>query len=1149
MRRPARLFLFAFVLFALLLVVAVVAVQAVLWSSLPQEKVVPIVERALGLEVRTAKLSTGWLGGTTLTDVEVSVPLEGKPFVAAPRIEVEHTGVLGLLFTRDFDLHKLRIEKPVLTVREMPGAAWNAQEAWDIIQQKLNRDDGKPSGRPPQLPVVEVVDATLRIERLGGASATFEGFTATATPRGQLEYVVNASAPMLGKADVSVALQKPYRHDAAFELAPDLAALRTLFGEEVPALAAAGVWRGEFKDGIVTGRLRLDRGEVDAQRVTGEADVRYETGPQKLRVQPDGMQLVVKHIDEPIRFVGGAAMFDWKEAVALEGLKVFGLGTEATLTGSLDPRQLTGDLAVGWRGDSRRLRTAHRGEVRVEATRGVTGNRRLRVTGVAGGDTPWGDVLADLSVDAAGESWLNLRGRADAQRLSVAQDGSRFHLDGLAAAWVFDWPRFTLERVALPESERPRTVAATGHYDFVANTWNAQLESTAFTLPASPVPIDRFTFQASGTLAEAVVESITVQRGVVQLSAAGAYRFGGERPLDLVVTLDKAPVSLGRDEESVRLTAENLTGRLVVTGQLAPLDVRADGDLLAIALRIGGDAVGDVSMLVESRLTDAEYRVTAAAPRWMGGRWRLDGAWDRARKRGQFDMVGERLELKAIDELLDLPVEVGGLGELRVAIRSPSRTAGGRFDAEGTFAVDALALTAYHAHVAAERVDGRLLLDDTKLLLREVRAKRGDAELTIDADVPLGGDGPTTSDLVMRDWPVVFDGGTASIALTGRGRVELPPEGQPFATASLATAWTVRDRPVGTLDIDGSVRPGRVEVRRIAGDVLGGSVSGQGVIDLETFIPTDFSLEAEGVSAAQLQPFINDLVELNGDVSGALVLEHAADPRALGPIRGTFTLDASDVSVQRIPLGQGFGVAYTDAKRLVLENLEIDAAGGKLKLWGRVTERPGGTGPDAATSARPPSEWIAFGSAALENGDLRIISTALDPEGRPIVGTLAGDLTLSAPLSDWRRAFGQGSLTVRDSDLVNIPLIATIYNLANLQPGATPDGRGRSEFRIENEAVFFPVFQFSSFGLDVHLIRLRVHDLWQGKRSPLSGYATWTQTLLPESTWLQSINEAIQNLQTDLTVNRVTGTVAEPAIEPVPFQTVRSVLGQAVGGR
>src|SRR4051812_23307662 len=168
---PRRWSLRLFLIAALLIVIALVATQFVLWSNVPRDLVLGQLEKQLGLRVSAASLTTGWLGDTELRDVAIALPLSDDALAKVPEMRVKHTSLFGLLLTRSVALDLVELHNPRLLVRQDAAGRWNVQEVAELLARAAGKqtaeDQAKKSSRPT-LPRVRIIDATIDVVGRGG---------------------------------------------------------------------------------------------------------------------------------------------------------------------------------------------------------------------------------------------------------------------------------------------------------------------------------------------------------------------------------------------------------------------------------------------------------------------------------------------------------------------------------------------------------------------------------------------------------------------------------------------------------------------------------------------------------------------------------------------------------------------------------------------------------------------------------------------------------------------------------------------------------------------------------------------------------------------------------------------------------------------
>src|SRR5690348_6832338 len=126
--RVRRWMLRFFLVVLILLVLAAIAVQIVLWTTIPRSLVVGQVEKGMGLRFGVTGLATNWLGHTSMSGVKVALPLQEQSFFDVPSMKVKHTNLLAILLGWDVTIKAVELENPVLYVRQDTTGRWNLQE-------------------------------------------------------------------------------------------------------------------------------------------------------------------------------------------------------------------------------------------------------------------------------------------------------------------------------------------------------------------------------------------------------------------------------------------------------------------------------------------------------------------------------------------------------------------------------------------------------------------------------------------------------------------------------------------------------------------------------------------------------------------------------------------------------------------------------------------------------------------------------------------------------------------------------------------------------------------------------------------------------------------------------------------------------------
>ncbi len=332
----------------------------------------------------------------------------------------------------------------------------------------------------------------------------------------------------------------------------------------------------------------------------------------------------------------------------------------------------------------------------------------------------------------------------------------------------------------------------------------------------------------------------------------------------------------------------------------------------------------------------------------------------------------------------------------------------------------------------------------------------------------------------------------------------------------------------------------RLALHRLNGDLLSGSVNGKGNIDLADREHATFDIDWHGLDPTLLSPVAAPLQETEGTLAGSIKLAPTDDPHPIGPLQLTLQLNQTGATYRGLPLGVGKATAYLDPEpanhqpRYVLHDMKVQAAGGELDLWGRVSWHDHATA-EQNTSEQRGSEpadaggrWYVFAKGKAKQFDLKMVTQTLRPQAEPMLGRVDAEATVISPLEDWSVASGHGSMSLTKSDLANLPIISLLYDLANVRFGKQkPEGEGEARFRVEDGLLVFDRFHYTNRGTQIELAG-KVQDIWAGDASPIRGYAMVSVAPLPDVALLDTINKALSQLQTDAIVVRIDGTLAEP---------------------
>ena len=1115
-----------------LIILAAIVVQGVLWSDLPRRVIVAQLERQLGLVVQVDDVSTGWFGRTRLEAMQFSLPLENQAIFEARTITVSHAALLRLVVTGDLALQRLEVEQPRIFLRQADSGNWNVADLVQILQARFDQAEDSAGGGPPSLPDLRLIDAVIEVHRPERPAVTIGPVQVQGDAASSLRYRVAVRSPAFGEVSGHLAGGDPWQHEMELDLTPAQSVLASL-GVGSPALSVRGRYEGHLANGTVQGLLTLRELHAGERSMQGQFDVRFDPQVRRLSLRPSEVTLHLAG-PEPVYLRGGEARYTFGGQLELDDLALHAVGIDAVMTGLLNPQRQTGDATLTWRNGRQGDALDHRGRAELSLSRGISGGHGLRLSAEARGRTAAGEVDLAGSVRMFGPNWTTLAGRLVVDRLGLQRDGQRFDVDQAWGRLALTDGMLRLQHLHLPATQQRRLVI-NGDYALDSRQWQVAARGSELMFPGLEAPVGQLSLQVDGNDDRVDIRSATLTGAGLQFRATGAYIYRDPQPLSLNVAVEHLPPSR-RGDQPAMVTAERLFGGVTLHGTVSPLDVRLQGELTARSLRVRQDDLGDVVMTVNGSAGLAGMELVAEAPAWFGGRWRVDGAWDRIQRQVAVEVHAQEVDLSLMPQIFDLPVALKGAGGGTMTLTVPGLQ-WPQFSIDGRFEADDLAVAVSGVETAAQRLEGQLQMDRRALRLTQVQL--ADANSRIDATMTARFDRETAieAQAMLTHWPFAIPAADTTIDLTGETAIDFDPtRNRRVGHARVDAVVQQLGRMLVETAVDAAVSHDRLTLRRLDGRLLRGSLQGQGVVDLSDLVRSDLTIQWDHIEPAELSPWLPAMELFDGSVSGSLTARHTNEPKALEPLEITIDLDASETSFSGLALGVGDATAYSDGRRLVLQGFELAAAGGTLNLWGRLSHHV--------------DQWHLYANAKTQSLDLQLLTQALVPQ-REVVGRLDTDMVVLMPLDDWRSAMGRGRISVRDSDLANIPLFQSLFSLMNLQLGTTePDGRGEGDLRVEQGQLLVRGFRYQNRGTQINLVPLRIDDIWAGGDSRIAGSATLTQNVLPEIEFFGSVNEALAVLQSDLVAARLEGTLGQPIVTVQTLQGVTQPLTDVItGGR
>jgi hypothetical protein len=155
-------------------------------------------------------------------------------------------------------------------------------------------------------------------------------------------------------------------------------------------------------------------------------------------------------------------------------------------------------------------------------------------------------------------------------------------------------------------------------------------------------------------------------------------------------------------------------------------------------------------------------------------------------------------------------------------------------------------------------------------------------------------------------------------------------------------------------------------------------------------------------------------------------------------------------------------------------------------------------------------------------------------------GILSGSFTIVGRPKDPDLAFGEGHLTISQSDLAGTGPIAFLYNLMHLSHSASkPRGNGTLDFRVQNKSINIVSLRYFDRGAEVHAAGA-IGDISKLSRSPVD--ITIIGSVRPlksiDLPGVVDIDEALDAIQRGAVTVRVTGPLNNTVTKKVLFSDI-----------
>lgn len=579
---------------------------------------------------------------------------------------------------------------------------------------------------------------------------------------------------------------------------------------------------------------------------------------------------------------------------------------------------------------------------------------------------------------------------------------------------------------------------------------------------------------------------------------------------------------------------------IVARGSLHPLALHYDGTVIGTGVQLGQSTLNRIEATFQGETDVGESRFVITHADALQGTMSVDATLDHRSREvvGQVSVDG--VDVATAMELVRDPaaaMQIGGrLGASGLVSIPVSNVGQARFNGQWTWS------NVMVGEVAVGDIAGKARLKDGVVSLSDIGVQRDDgSDVAAEAALNLHTLLATLSvraqqlplELAERDLRLVVDGsGAASINLA-----ESTVTGEGVLAGTGLSSTNEVGRFSARLVASGST----VEVKDIEVLCLGGKIEGSASTSIRAWDRPSGRFEARGLDLARVRELfpeidlIPDRLALQGLLDANVFISPAVERHSPGPVMIDIELKPRDAFIGTMAWRDSGLTVFAAPRRLIVQSSRFSLADGVVTAWGRLSW----------THDAP----FVHVHSGFRDVSLDQVFHVLGDDPRPVPGKLSGEVAIGTYLASPHRAFGQAEVTIRESDLANVPLIAVLYQALRLQIGEQqPLGEGVLRARLDGDRLDITRLTYFNRGVDV-ISRVRVENIWLGEASPVMGFAVGTlRPLKNRASLLRDVDTMMKVMQSGAGSVEISGTIANHEIKAVPFKNIAASVRSALSG-
>jgi hypothetical protein len=1036
-----------------------------------------------------------------------------------------------LIIGRPLDLSALDLRDPRLIVRQNIGGRWNVQDVIELLARAGGKQKAEESNQPAAaLPRVTIANGTLEIFDRKDRHAVIQPISLEAKPDSLLLWRYEADVPTRMHLLGEVAPGGRWNHQVqitAQNVDPWVAAWISDWPDNA---MLDGRWAGYLQDDGISGRLDVRQSQFGDFAAAGGLVI--SGNPSNLRIRPEALTITSAEAAFPeVRTTGGTTMLVGS-TIKAEGLRLAVANGMVDVDGEWNFFAGTASIAADWEIVALPRGATHSGSLSGSLVSPWPNQLELSTHLQARGAAAGGNFNLDVSASGQGTSWNAMNIQLSAPQIAYAGRRSIAFNDVVASVTT------SASTIALNDIRATSggSITGNGAINLDNHDWRLWLDAGGWTLPRSDDATLTFMVNAWGNRDKARLKQLYIRSGDVDVVVDGWYVYAEPKPLDADLYITHLPeVAVGGDavEESRAITGR-LRGDGHLNGTIHPLELSVNGTLFGRNLFIRQRPLGDVAIILKGSIDENEAQLRSEELALLGGRWKLSGFYPWRDRASGLTVEVQDLPLAEVSDLMETANLAGTVdGRWIFDIPELSRS---RVGMEGSFeAMDVRA-----PNFAADRIEGKTSMAGAILSADPVVLSRGEGSAEGNLSVNVNDYKTLKVKFASTNWPVTPDRGTLAALVTGNAEVDIDlADRTAFGPVEVAAEISRAGEPLGQARLQAQLTERIVDVRMLEASALGGRFTATGSYNIDKPLETIAQAEWDNLEGPELSKLFPRLDGLEGAFGGAAKVAPAKDPRAIEPLRLSMAIEATpDANYRGAQIGNAEINAFMNTNRFVVDHSTFLIADGTVEAWMRTSQH----------ETAPLFTQLIVNYDHLDLDKLAHAGGAPRDERYP--GRLTGRITLVGNPRERSSIFGNGNVSITESDLRNSDIIAPLYNAMNLGTNwDRPIGYGSASLRIEQSTLHVDQARYFNRGTEVRA-DLSAAEIWGLPDNPISGYAVGSARPLKDIKlpFLADADEILSVLQTNVASVRIDGTVRHPRVELIPFSEIGGAMRRFIFG-